>query len=164
MAAGSTYTPIATTTVGSAVSSITFSSLGSYTDIVIVCNGTGGGSGNDSSILLQFNADTGSNYSTTYLLGDGSAAASGRIGPSTAVYSMRVNGTTNSTGIAHVQNYSNSTTYKTVISRGNTPQYAIALVGLWRSTAAITSIKLLEQNGGNFQTGFTATLYGIAAA
>jgi hypothetical protein len=164
MAAGSTYTPIATTTVGSAVSSITFSSLGSYTDIVIVCNGTGGSSGNDSSILLQFNNDTGSNYSTTYFLGNGSSPSSGLINPSTSIYSMRINGTTNSTGIAHVQNYANTTTYKTVISRGNSPQYAIELVGLWRSTSAITSIKLLEQNGGNFQSGFTATIYGIQAA
>ena len=164
MAAGSTYTPIATTTVGSAVSSLTFSSLGSYTDIIIVCNGTGGISSNDSSILIQFNADTGSNYSSTYLLGNGSSSASGVISPATSIYSMRINGTTNSTGIAHIMNYGNSNTYKTVISRGNSPQYAIALVGLWRSTAAITSIKLLEQNGGNFQTGFTATLYGIAAA
>lgn len=164
MAAGSTYTSIATTTVGSAVSSITFSSLGSYTDIVIICNGTAGISSNDSSILLQFNADTGSNYSTNYLLGNGSSASAGLINPSTAIYSMRTNGTTNSTGIAHIMNYGNTTTFKTVISRGNSPQYAIGLVGVWRSTSAITSIKLLEQNGGNFQTGFTATLYGIAAA
>jgi hypothetical protein len=162
--AGSTYQAIATTTLTSVQSSLTFSSLGSYTDILIECVGTGGISSNDSSILLQFNGDTGNNYSTTYVLGNGTTASSGRITSSSAIYSMRVNGTTNSTGTAHVMNYSNSTTYKTVFSRGNSPQYAIALAGTWRSTSAITSIKLLEQNGGNFQVGFTTTLYGIKAA
>jgi hypothetical protein len=162
--ATNTYVALDKVTVGSAVSSITFSSVNSgYTDLVIVCNGTGGISSNDASILIQLNGDTASNYSTTYLLGDGTSAASGRIGPSSAIYSMRINGTTNSTGIAHIQNYSNSTTYKTILSRGNSPQYAIALVGLWRSTAAITSITLTEQNAGNFQSGFTASLYGIKA-
>jgi hypothetical protein len=162
--ATNTYVALDKVTVSSAVSSITFSSINSgYTDLVIVCNGTGGTSSNDASILIQLNGDSASNYSTTYLLGDGTSPASGRIGPSSAIYSMRINGTTNSTGIAHIQNYSNSTTYKTILSRGNSPQYAIALVGLWRSTAAITSITLKDQNAGNFQSGFTASLYGIKA-
>ena len=40
MAAGSTYTPIATTTLGSAQADVTFSSIsGSYTDLVLIIGG-----------------------------------------------------------------------------------------------------------------------------
>ena len=62
MAAGSTYTPIATTTLGSAASSVTFSSIsGSYTDLILITNPSSATT--DQSIYVQFNADTGTNYS-----------------------------------------------------------------------------------------------------
>ena len=66
MAAGSTYTPIATTTLSSAQSSVTFSSLGSYTDIILVYAGTGT-STDTQGIRFQVNGDTGTNYSNTTL-------------------------------------------------------------------------------------------------
>ncbi len=59
-----TYEPLATTTLGSAASSVTFSSIsGSYTDLVVVFSGTAGGG--NSNLILTFNSDTGSNYSWT---------------------------------------------------------------------------------------------------
>jgi hypothetical protein len=69
-------------------------------------------------------------------------------------------------GVANIQNYSNATTYKTVVSRGgaaNTGMIVIAYVGLWRSTAAITTITLFSDTG-NLATGSTFSLYGITAA
>jgi len=72
-----TYEPIATTTLGSATASVTFSSLGSYTDIVLVCSVQSASSG-DARINIRFNGDTASNYSGTFMYGDGSAAGSGR--------------------------------------------------------------------------------------
>jgi len=61
-------------------------------------------------------------------------------------------------------NYANSTTNKTVLSRGNnTGNHTIAYVGLWRSTAAITSM-LLGTTGSTWMAGSTFTLYGIKAA
>ena len=73
-----TYEPIATTTLGSAQTSVTFSSIsGAYTDLVLVINaGNSGGTGYG--IALQCNNDTGSNYSFTQLYGTGSAATSTR--------------------------------------------------------------------------------------
>jgi hypothetical protein len=64
-----------------------------------------------------------------------------------------------------INNYSNATTYKTMISRQfGQDQIAWFSVGLWRSTAAITSIVFTDESSGNFTTGFTLTLYGIKAA
>ncbi len=160
MAAGATYEPIATTTLGSAQSSVTFSSIsGAYTDLVLISDsilvsGTGAG-------RLRYNSDSGSNYSNTYLYGDGSIAASGRAANLT-FNDYNFIGTSRSTSVCHIQNYSNSTTYKTFISRGNGGGITIAYAGLWRNTAAITSIEVIGSS--NFNTGSTFTLYGIAAA
>jgi len=62
-------------------------------------------------------------------------------------------------------NYANTTTYKTSLTRGNIATVAtLATVGMWRSTSAITSIKI-ERDGSNLlAAGSTFTLYGIAAA
>jgi hypothetical protein len=67
--------------------------------------------------------------------------------------------------ILHINNYSNSTTYKTVLARGNAATNLVeAFVGLWRNTNAITSISIICQNSKNFGSGSTFTLYGIKAA
>jgi len=163
MAAGSTYTPIATTTLSSSTANVTFSSFSGYTDLVLVFNGrctsTGGWN-----FFLQFNGDTATNYSATSIYGDGSNAASGRGSNNASTGGYFVDGTNPGTVISNIMNYSNSTTYKTIIGRGaNTGVGADARVGLWRNTAAITSI-LAYSNGGNWLAGSTFTLYGIVAA
>jgi len=174
MAAGSTYTPLATTTLGSTAADVTFSSIsGSYTDLVLVVNARSNWTTDEYEGLgVQFNSDTGSNYSYTVLAGNGSAASSfrgssqskieGRLNPS---YSSN---TSPSANILQIQNYSNTTTYKTMLMRTNSSveYYKVtAIVGLWRSTSAITAIKLFPtESGAQFVTGSTFTLYGIAAA
>jgi hypothetical protein len=167
MAAGSTYTPIATTTLGSAANTYTFSSIaGTYTDLVLVASGTVSLNGRDPSI--RFNGDTASNYSYTNLSGNGTSASSSRVSNNT--YIQMTTGapwhtTTISNTILQVQNYSNATTYKTTINRSNDTTYGVdATVGLWRSTAAITSITVFLPTAHNFSIGTTFTLYGIAAA
>jgi len=162
MAAGNTYTPIATTTLGSAAASVTFSSIsGAYTDLVIVGSVKLNGSGDY--LGLQFNSDTGSNYSRTRLSGSGSAASSERESNSARINMYNQSSSNFYTNIIHIQNYSNATTYKTVLSRNDIADWNTnAQVGLWRSTSAITSITLI--GGGNLASGCTFTLYGIAAA
>ena len=68
------------------------------------------------------------------------------------------------TVIAQFQNYSNTTTYKTMLSRANAAGYVQARVNLWRSTSAINTIKISGQSGMTFNTGCTFTLYGILSA
>ena len=165
MAAGRTYEPIATNTLGSAASSVTFSSItGTYTDLVIVCNAKGT---NSESVRMQFNSDTATNYSSTQLsatTGDSSANSARftsvdeiRIG----YYQSGLSTTDFQPCIIQIQNYSNSTTYKTALSRS--AQQSVATVGLWRSTSAITAVKLYPATG-NFTSGSIFTIYGIAAA
>lgn len=153
-----TYEPIATYTAGSGQTSYTFSSIAAtYTDLVFVINGTANPAQN---LSLQFNGDTGSNYSATYMDGNGSSASSGRVSSQTnalvgAMYSGQ------GVNIFSIMNYSNSTTYKTVISRSSYAGSVVAsYVSLWRSTAAINSVKI----NNSFDTGTVITLYGIKAA
>lgn len=166
-----TYTPIATYTVsGSSVAAYTFSSIPqTYTDLVLVSvvRTTDTTSGND--FKGNFNSDTGTNYSNTQMYGTGSATASTRDSNFSYVKMGLVIGSSAASGtfannVAHIQNYSNSTTYKTVLSRRDAAGfYAVATVNLWRNTAAITSITLASQFG-NMDIGTTLTLYGIAKA
>jgi hypothetical protein len=168
MAAGSTYTPLATTTLGTATASVTFSSIsGAYTDLVLVCSGKSNTSTLDYT-RIRVNSDTGSNYSRTYLGGNGTSAYSGRDTSATSYIDGYAEATASgiySPTIFNFQNYSNTTTYKTILSQGMSANSgAGAIVGLWRSTSAITSIDISNLNANSFASGSTFTLYGIAAA
>ena len=166
----STYEKIATSTLGGAAATISFTSItGTYTDLVLV--GTGLVSSNSFGVWLQINGDTGTNYSWTDLAGNGTAASSSRqssrnntenwLGNASAGWSN----TNNNNLIANIMNYSNSTTYKTVLTRGNNPSGGVeAMVNLWRNTAAITSLTVGVQSTGTLSSGTTFTLYGIKAA
>ena len=172
MAAGTTYERIATYTVsGSSTNEIQFASIpSSYTDLVIVGN-LGSTNGYPSA---RFNSDTGSNYSVTNLSGDGTGTTADRA-TNRAVADISFQTTTDTTGvktnfICHIMDYCNTTTYKTMLSRVNTASQSTSMtVSLWRSTAAISNIKLYSSagNGANLYiltAGSTFTLYGIASA
>jgi hypothetical protein len=162
MAAGATYTPIATTTLTGTTATISFTSIpGTYTDLVLVVAGTHTGSGVAGLYISSINGDTGANYSRTLLQGNGSSASSSR-GTGETSLNIGLISDAQSNSIFHFMNYSNATTYKTLLSRGNDASALVrAGVALWRNTAAITSFNL---SGVTFSIGVTATLYGIAAA
>jgi hypothetical protein len=166
MAAGNTYTPIATTTVsGSSTSTITFSSIpATYTDLVLVANA---GASSAADYDLQINSDVGSNYSFTRLSGDGTSAASDRFSSQAYIRLDKLSYMSTSISnvmIAHIQNYANSTTYKTVLARSNNAGVGTsAVVGLWRNTATINRLDVILSTI-TFLSGSTFTLYGIASA
>ena len=164
----STYVPIQAITLSSAVASVTFTGIPqTYTDLVLVSSAQRGITGSGGAGTMILNGDTGTNYSNTYLEGLSSAAGSGRDSNKAQInigYSFDTNINTN---ILHFMNYSNTTTNKTVLMRSNNAGREVAsIVGLWRSTAAITSISLTLLGGTtpNWATGSTFSLYGIAAA
>ena len=158
-----TYTPIATNTLSSTAYSVTFSSIsGAYTDLVLVIYN---GAANPASLNLTVNSDSGSNYGTTWVLGNGTAAQSSKESSGSRIF-LGENGPTAATPagvvIINFMNYSNTTTYKTVLSRLNrTDNKVYATVGNWRSTSAINSVTITLSE--LFCTGSTFTLYGIGA-
>jgi hypothetical protein len=165
MAAGETYEPIATTTLGSNQSSVTFSSIaGTYTDLVIIING--GQSVATANGGLQFNGDTGNNYSNTRMGGNGSSVVSSRA-LSESLLRIDAYGwptSNNANSIIQIQNYSNTTTFKTVLTRFNATVYGTdTIVGLWHSTSAINQI-VIKSEAYNWLSGTTFTLYGIKNA
>jgi hypothetical protein len=160
-----TYENIATTTVGTATGTVTFSSISaSFTDLIVVVNGavTAG----TVNLFFRFNNDTATNYSYTYLDGSGSVASSGRssnndklIGNNFGYFTTSFN----ANYIIQIQNYSNTTTNKTCLTRSNAADNGVsAVVGLWRNTAAINRIDLFTSSS-TFVSGSTFTLYGIKA-
>jgi hypothetical protein len=167
MAAANTYVSIATQTLGSAAASVTFSSIsGAYTDLVLVWSGTATTGNQD--VYLQVgngSVDTGSNYSFTILMGDGTSAASYRAATQTKIISEYHGTATNpSVIIYNFMNYANTSTYKTVLARTNSASNGTgATVGLWRSTSAINTITL-STSGSTFIANSTFSLYGIVAA
>jgi hypothetical protein len=156
-----TYEPIATTTLASGTATVTLSAIpATYTDLVLVIQGA---STVDNEVKIRFNSDTGTNYSFTQMGADSSGTFSGR---GTSVNRMFIGyaSTGQNSHITQIMNYSNATTYKSTLTRSNKAASDVrAVVGLWRNTAAITSITII-QDAGSFSTGTTFTLYGIKAA
>jgi len=164
MAAGATYEPIATTTF-TVTSTYTFSSIpATYTDLVLVLGSMTFTLGGNPQI--QYNGDTATNYSNTDLYGNGTSAGSTRNTSNNYINvgfsATNGSATEPATIILQVMNYANTTTNKTLLGRGNRAGgEAQTNVGLWRSTAAITSLTVKVASG---TMGGTATLYGIKAA
>lgn len=165
MAAGSTYTPIATYTFSGSGQSFTFSSIPStYTDLRLVVEGNVTGE----LVQARFNGDSGSNYSCTNLYGNGSSAGTNRRANFTeARLGLEdVNTTTRGIVTVDIMNYANTSINKTYLSRASYGNQEVNIrTGLWRSTAAINTILVSLFNASwAFSAGTTMTLYGIAAA
>lgn len=159
----STYTPLATTTLGSSAASYTFSSISSaYTDLVIIVASS---NSSNTDTYVRFNSDSGSNYSSTYLRGDGfSTYSNRRTSFNRILIEENGTGTGQMTTRLMVNNYASTTAYKTIMSRADAASNGTSMVvGLWRNTPAITSIEV-GSDSGTFNAGTTFTLYGIKAA
>ena len=169
MAAGATYIPLGTTTVsGTSTSQVLFSSISSsYTDLIVVVNGRFNATDN---ITMQFNGDTATNYSMVWAYSNGIPNSSYGADKATAranfFFDQRGYPDGNNALLTfYVMNYSNSTTYKTVLGTTGNPNNGITMgTAVWRSTSAINQIRLYTAGASNWQAGSQLTLYGIAAA
>ena len=161
-----TYEPIATNTLGSDTASVTFSSIsGFYTDLILIVRATHKTTATNMLYRVgNGSVDTGTNYSTTFMFGDGSVASSGRTTNATSAVSGYVE-PADSSNFATIQfmNYSNTTTNKSSLVRTGSNIVVTTNVGLWRSTSAINIITLFPASG-NFGSGSTFTLYGVKSA
>lgn len=159
---------LATITLGSAASSVTFASIpATYRDLRLVSFVPSlTGSPTAAGAFARFNSDTGGNYNTVYAYGNGSSTGSGTETNSTTLFwgAFPAAG-----GIDHwdILDYAQTDKHKSAIGRadGNgasTWMYA----GRWASTSAITSITLTSPDSGSdqFGIGTTFALYGIVSA
>lgn len=162
-----TYEPISTTTLGSAQSSVTFSSItGIYTDLVLVITGSVVSGGALELRVGNGSVDTGSNYSRTNLYGTGSSGVSNRDSNQDRTYTAFGSNSVSTRGMVtfNFQNYANTTTNKVIISRwSELTVNSGTSIHLWRSAAAINTITITGYSS-NFIAGSTFTLYGIKAA
>ena len=171
MAAGNTYTQIASTTLSSAAATVTFASIAAtYTDLVLVVQARSARAASDDSLYIEVNGDTTSAYSVTDLKGRLGAASSSRATSQTKMIVanniVAASGTANvfDTVISNFMNYSNTATNKTVLTRASSAEQEVTfLVNSWRSTSAITQI-VVYCASANIASGSTFNLYGIAAA
>lgn len=163
-----TYDKIAAHTLPSNATSYTFSSIPStYTDLVLIINSNATSNGED--WFTQLNGDTSTNYSYTTIGGTGSGVASSRASSQSQAKLNFYGYNTTTAGEANLlcqfMNYSNTTTNKIILTRSNAaPNGTSANVALWRSTAAINSIKIMTNSAQSYVSGSTFTLYGIKAA
>ncbi len=160
--------------LGSAQASIEFTSIPqTFTDLVLVTSlRSAGTNANDS--YIQFNGDTGSNYSFRRLYGEGSgsgqtdsvnnAATAGRV---SRVVGNSYTSNTFSNSAIYIPNYrlavAKSISVDTVEENNATLSYQMIYATRWSGTAAITSLKLQVLGGDNFAQYSSATLYGITA-
>lgn len=167
-----TYTLINSSTVGSGgTANITFSSISSaYTDLCLKISMRTDRASTIDPVQIQFNGDTGSNYSYRSLWSDGGGTVnsfnSGAPDRIDAQYAA-ANDTTASAFTnfeIYIPNYTSSnqktTSYDSAHENNATTGYSVLMANLWTGTTAINSIKIDPING-NFVQYTTAYLYGI---
>lgn len=169
----SDYESIQTVTVGSGgSSSVTFTSIpNTYTHLQIRgIARTSRPDSNQDGLKFRYNSDTGNNYATHYLLGNGSTT--GSSGGSSVSYNW-INGITSSGAAANcfgafvidILDYANTNKYKTFRSlSGRDDNTAGAFwfeSGLWISTTALSSITIFANTGPNISQYSSFALYGI---
>jgi len=178
-APGKDFDSIATTTVGTAVSSITFSSIpATYKHLQIrLFAQTNRATYCRDSVNMRFNSDSGSNYADHSLYGDGANAgaganttqtliSAGTIGTSAVLSSLMFG-----ERIIDILDYANTSKYKTARTLGGVDMNGTGtgsiggLVdltsGFWQSTVAISTIVLTPSVGTTFNQYTSAALYGI---
>lgn len=159
-----TYEPISTTTLDSATAGVTFSSIPqTYTDLIVIFY-TKQTNINGLSVMRLNGATT--NYEDTNLYGNGSSGSSNRDTSVDAFYFGNYGESQSkfTLGIFNIMGYTNTNTFKPVLGRKNNPGTDTTVsIGTWKSTAAITSLRVMSSQT-TFTSGSTFSLYGIKAA
>lgn len=154
-------------------SSLTFSSIpNTYTDLVLLASirdlTSGGGTGQ--TLYMQFNSDSSTIYSGTWLeANSGSAVYSSRNSAQTGFRVAVVNSTASSAAtfgnlMIYIPNYANTSYNKTFIcdyitENNGSNTYMGIDTGVWRSNAAIHTVGI--GTGFTLDSNSTATLYGV---
>ena len=157
--------------VSNNASSVTFSNIPQgYTDLLIKFSTRDTDAGTASHFGFTFNGDTGSNYTSLFIRGDGnSSVLSFSQTPSyiVASYQSSAGSTANTfgSGEMYIPNYTGSNQKGVSLESMSETNAALAYMnitaGKWTGTSAITSISAVQTIGGPFVANSTFTLYGI---
>jgi len=162
----------------SSVESITFDQIPDrYEDLILTMSVKINNSGH---IPIRFNNDSGSNYSSTVLYGDGATVGSSRYTSAAWLFVGARGGISYQSNIytpkiCNILSYSNPNIYKSSlisVSQGNGAYQSqgeiTESVALWRNTDIINSITLLANTGTSppgtvryIDPGSTFTLWGV---
>lgn len=160
------YESIQTVTVGAGgSSSISFTSIPStYSHLQLrIMEGFSGSGFNPK---INFNSDTGTNYSWHYVLGNGSAASASSAATQAFMY-LNSNQAfpTPTVHVVDVLDYANTNKNKTMRALDGFDTngsvnggYAVLWSGNWRSTSAVSTLTI---SGGTFAQYSSFALYGI---
>ena len=153
-----TYVQLNSIMLATASLSVTFSNIPqNYRDLVLVWSGSCSA---NTGLGVIFNSDTGSNYTRTLMIGNGST---------TVVATQTDNGfgetgTSQSNNIFNIMDYSATDKNKIVLVRVNANgNFVAANVGNWANNSAITSVTLDPASTNTFSANSVFTIYGIEA-
>jgi hypothetical protein len=175
VAAGNAYEHLETEILTGTQASVTFSNLdtnygSTYQHLQLRIVARSDRTANALNLLtLQFNSDTASNYRYHRLSGNGSTVTSDDSTATTFISAgvANTNGANNSiygVSIIDILDPFETTKFKTSrLLTGFTTGVHLES-GLWRSTNAVTTIKLEPEQGFDFVTGTRISLYGMRSS
>jgi len=166
----SDYELIETQILGSSQTGITFSNLGThsstYRHLQIRYTARSSIAGTqDGATGIRLNGDSGSNYSSHNLTGDGSSVSSNAFTSQTYMFSQALFGNTAASGafgagVIDLLDCYSTTKNKTL--RWLTGANIVRLgSGAWLSTASLTSVTMDARDGSSYLAGSRFSIYGI---
>ena len=157
---------IASTLLTGSASSVTFSNIPQgYKHLQV--RHTVKASLDDQDVWVNFNGDTGSNYSEHRIYANGTSVVSGGLAPSSKIeYFGRSGAGANvfAANIVDILDYSNpnkNTTIRCMLGwDNNSSAFVMFTSGAWYNTAPVTSM-VIQPQGGTFSQYSRFSLYGI---
>jgi len=162
---------IQTITATTSVASIDFTNIPQgYTDLLVYISARSS-LNTQAGVKIQFNSNSSAVYDIRNITGNGSTPNSGTATNQTFGYDVSLTNPANytantfSNGYIYIPNYTSSNhksfSVDTVAENNATLADCALEAGIWRNTAAITSVNLSDLGGGNFVQYSSATLYGV---
>lgn len=170
------YDSIATVIVGAGgASDITFSSIPStYQHLQVRITAKGNRAIAIENAYLTFNGDSGSNYNSHAIYGDGTTLFGGaNTDTGMLIYTFAGNGGTTGSnvfgaGVVDILDYTNTNKNTTIRSLAGYENNSAGLLGfnsgLWRNTSSVTSLTLRPTGGTAWIQNSSFALYGIKGA
>ena len=158
------YDSIQTVTASGGETSLSFSSIPStYKHLQIRCITS---DASNAVVVMQYNNDTGANYSWHSMYGNGGSAGAAQGSSANYMYFLfsSVVASVYGASVVDILDYASTAKYKTLRSLSGSDENGSGNLtihsGLWQSTSAINAIKIFPE-AGNFRQYTQFALYGI---